>query len=699
MLDEARETFLADGRQRHAMLVELYTGDCLLQLRRFGDVLEKSAQVRELFTEMGTRLEVAQAILNEASAYYGLKRYEEALASLAEARTLFEEEGNQVAAAGADLQVATVLLSQDQPDRCLDLALDAAAVYQEHDLPVGRARAHLVAGRAALSAAQYDQAYELATLALGAGEHHGLRTLTYQARTLLAALNVRLGDPTQGLKYYEQAVEELEHLFGRLMIEYRADFAEDKGSIYEDIVALCLDLDKPQLGLEYSERAKSRALQDMIGHRLNLRVEARSESDEPLVQELLRLRAERDRLYRRWESGERISQRGGTDQLLAERRQVEQDVLDLESRITELWHRLLIRNADYARDATLWQVRVEPIQPYLEENMALLQYFVVHGHFVAFLVTAGEVRAYRLPATLAEAQNLLQLFWLNLKAIPRSDPGRYGALANNARGVLGKLYRLLFEPLTEQIAAYERLIIVPHGSLHYLPFHALHDGQAYLLQKYEFSYLPGSSMLRYCREAQVAAGGLLAMGHSYNGRLPYAVQEAQAVGDLWGGQVALEETATLHHFRAMAPEQRILHLATHGDFRPDNPVFSGLALADGWLTTLDIFNMRLQTSLVTLSACQTGRSVVAGGDELLGLMRAFLGAGTASLVSTLWAVEDSSTAQLMDHFYRDLANGRTKGQALRDSQLSFIQDGQVEEAYRHPYFWAPFFLVGDAGPV
>jgi CHAT domain-containing protein len=703
LLDEARETFLADGRQRHAMVVELSISDCLLQLRRFGDVLEKSARVRELSTEIGSRFEVAQAVLNEASANYGLKKYDDALASLAEARSLFEEEGNQVAVAEADLQTAAVLLALGQHDESLAQAQAAAAVFQEHDLPLGRARAHLVAGRAAMASGQYDLAQELASLALLAGERHTLPTVIYQAHSLRADLNVLLGDPEQGLIHYERAIQELEHLFGRLMIEYRADFAEDKGSLYEDIVALCLDLDRPQLGLEYSERAKSRALQDMIGRRLNLRIEARSESDEPLVQEMLRLRAERDRRYRRWESGERISQRGGTDELLEEQRQVEQEVLDLENQITELWHRLLIRNADYARDAALWQVRAEPIQPYLDNEAALLQYFVVHGHFVVFLVTAGEVRAYRLPATLAEVQNLLQLFWLNLKAIPRTDPGRYGALAHNAQGILFKLYRLLFEPLVEQLAPYERLIIVPHGSLHYLPFHALHDGQAYLLQGYEFSYLPGSSMLRYSREAKVADGGLLAMGHSYGGRLPYAVEEASTIGELWDGQLALEEAATLTRFVTAAPEQRILHLATHGDFRPDNPVFSGLALADGWLTTLDIFNQRLQASLVTLSACQTGRSVVAGGDELLGLMRAFLGAGAASLVATLWAVEDSSTAQIMEHFYRNLAQGHTKGQALRDSQLSLIQaesaTGQVDGAYRHPYFWAPFFLVGDAGPI
>jgi hypothetical protein len=142
--------------------------------------------------------------------------------------------------------------------------------------------------------------------------------------------------------------------------------------------------------------------------------------------------------------------------------------------------------------------------------------------------------------------------------------------------------------------------------------------------------------------------------------------------------------------------------ATHGEFRPDNPLFSGLALADGWLTTLDIFNLRLQASLVTLSACQSGQSQVGGGDELLGLMRAFLYAGAASLVLSLWAVEDRSTALLMEAFYAKLAEGWSKGAALRHAQRQFIQDGvsqgdAAQRLYKHPFFWAPFFLVGDTG--
>ncbi|MCP4519390.1 MAG: CHAT domain-containing protein, partial [Delftia sp.] len=264
-------------------------------------------------------------------------------------------------------------------------------------------------------------------------------------------------------------------------------------------------------------------------------------------------------------------------------------------------------------------------------------------------------------ADLASVRQLMQFLLRNLAAAPRSKPGQVPGLAANVRGLLQQLYELLVAPLYDALAPYPQLIVVPHGPLHYLPLHALHDGQSFLLERHAISYLPGASLLRYCTQARPAASGDLVLGHSYGGVLPNAPREAEAVAAILDGQIVLEDAAALDRLRETAPDCRILHLAAHGDFRPDNPLFSGLALSDGWLTTLDIFNLPLKASLVTLSACQTGRNVVGGGDELLGLMRAFLCAGAASLLLSLWAVEDRSTAQFMETFYTKLTAGQSKG--------------------------------------
>jgi CHAT domain-containing protein/tetratricopeptide (TPR) repeat protein len=706
MLDHVREVLVQDGRQRHAMLVELFTSDCLLQLRRFPEVLDKCQRVRQLFGDRGTSYEVGQAILNEASAYIGLGQHQQALQSLEEARRLFEGEGNPVATADADLKIAQVAILEGQAEKGLSLALHCAEIYHKHDLPVWQARALLIAGRGALVLEQWQPAQAYAEEALALAEARRLPDIAFPARHLTGQLAVQAGDLEAGLAAFEQAIQDIESLCGRMMVEFRASFVEDKERINEDAVDLSLRLGQPLHALELAERAKSRALLEMLAHRLDLSISVRNPADKPIVEELQDLRAQRDRLYRRMQSGEGYGQRGDSETFLDTRDSQGQRILALESKITELWHRLLIRNADYAREANLWQVRSEQIQPFIEPGTLLLEYYCIRGQFIAFLATGERVSARRLEISITQVQQLLQLLWLNLHSVPRSPAGRIENLRKNALGILARLYEGLLAPFESEIRQAGRLIIVPHNALHYIPFQALYDGEAYLCERQEISYLPGANVLRYCQPAALPATSetpasncnLMAVGHSFHGRLPFTVQEAKTIAGMWNGEALLEEQATIGELRRRALDCRVLHLAAHGDFRPDNPLFSGLALADGWLTTLDIFNLRLSSALVTLSACQSGRSVVGGGDELLGLMRSFLAAGASALVSTLWAVEDRSTAQLMSAFYNYLSQGQRKDTALRQAQLDLMQDSQ-ESAYRHPYYWAPFFLVGNAGPL
>ncbi|MBE2221039.1 MAG: CHAT domain-containing protein [Anaerolineae bacterium] len=692
LLDQAQEGFKQDGRYRHAMLVELFTSDCLLQLRRFSTALEKCQRARQLFAQLGTPYEIGKCILNEAHAYSGLTQYEDALSSLMEARALFEKEGNRTALADTDLQIGQVLLQQDQPEAALVLAQMAEVIFQQHNFSLGQARACLLAARCSLHFGRLEQTATYIANLLDIATRHNFPTLIYQGHHLQGTLALQQGHKNDALVAWHTGIEALEQVCSRLMLEYRADFTQDKTELYEDIVALYVAQDQAAEALQFAERAKSRALQDMLAYRLDLRIEAHSPTDQPLVDQIIAYRNERDRLYRRWHTGEEPGQRDDPEAQLAAQQAIGERVVELEGEITAVWHKLLVRNAAYAQNADLWQTRTEPIQPYLAPDTALLEFFTVRDRLLVFVVTGDGVEAVTLDTNLKQVQQLLQLFWLNLRtfrAVPHSSPTRTEALTHNAQGVLQKLYQGVLAPLRPQLDAYQKLIIVPHGALHYLPFHALFDGTDYLLQHVEVSYLPAASVLRYSQANRDVDGGLLAVGYSGNGQIPQAVGEAQTIAETWSGYTLLEGEATVGNLKEQAAHYKILHLATHGEFRPDNPLFSGLALADGWLTTLDIFNLRLQASLVTLSACQTGRSLVGGGDELLGLMRAFLAAGARSLVATFWAVEDRTTAVLMAAFYQALAENATKGSALRQAQLQHID--------QHPYFWAPFFLVGDTG--
>lgn len=702
-LDQAREAYLKDGRQRDAVLVELFISDCLLKLRRFNDVLEKCDRVRQLFTTLGTRQVVAQAIVNEAVAYTQMGNHARALESLAEARQIFAELGNQAWQAMSDLEIAAVMGLQGNAARSLEVAQACSEVFQGNQMVVEQAKSMLVAAQAAYALQDFPNAQRYLQPALTTAEAHQLPALKYQSFILLAKLKLVNGDRQGALDEYRRAVQEVELLRGGLMVEFRVGFLEDKAKIYEDIVDLLLQLDQPVEALEYVERSKSRALLDLLTYRLDLGIRARGEADLPLVNELLQLRQERNRLYRRWESsretdeGVESAPGGGTGQ-------AQREVLEIEHQITELWHRLLIRNANYARDASLWLVHTEDIRPYLPADTILLEYYIIGEQPVAFVLSKDEVQVVRLDADVAELQVRMNLLRLNLDIVLNSSVAQVPALTANARSLLKRIYDLIMAPLEAAISSCKRLIIVPHGSLHYLPFHALYDGRSYLLEKFEVSYLPASSFLRYCQETAPGKNGLLAIGCSDNGRLAYAPQEARLVAGLLSGRVLSESQASLAAVQACAPACRLLHFAVHGDFRADNPLFSGLKLADGWLTTLDIFNLQLSASLVTLSACQTGRSVIAAGDELLGLIRAFLGTGSSSLVLSLWKIEDRFTQRLMKNFYTFLRRGWNKGAALREAQLQFIRASDTDDqtaptVEAHPYFWGAFFLVGDNGPL
>jgi CHAT domain-containing protein len=150
----------------------------------------------------------------------------------------------------------------------------------------------------------------------------------------------------------------------------------------------------------------------------------------------------------------------------------------------------------------------------------------------------------------------------------------------------------------------------------------------------------------------------------------------------------LDEQATLGALHAYAPRADVLHLACHGQFRPDSPLFSSLQLADGRLTVRDAYNLDLNCQLVVLSACETGVSKLAPGDELIGLARGFFSAGAPTLLVSLWTVDDESTASLMASFYARLRDGENPAAALRHAQLQLLTDRQ------HPFFWSPFVLLG-----
>jgi CHAT domain-containing protein/tetratricopeptide (TPR) repeat protein len=702
LLEEVRNLFVSSDLHRHSARLDLYICDCLLQMRRFEDALEKSQRALRLFTDIEALHEAGVANWYRSIACLGLAQYDEALQALNDARQMFLKEENEVWVAYTDLEGAAVLCHHGQLVEAEELALSCARQFELQKLEVKVAEAYLVAARAAAMLPDLEKALGHIRRARRIAEERDVPWLLYQARYLQGKVIKEQGNLAGAQSAFDKAIGALERLRGHLMIEFRVGFQEDKQVIYEDMVGLCLELSQPDAGFDYAERAKSRALLDLLSYRLNLRLEARSEGDGPIIEELLALRAERDQLYRQWEAEQVVIERGwaapGVD---APRRQ---RVQELEKRIAGLWHKLLMMNAgEYTRESTMWQVRAEPVQPYLDDGSLLIEYFSIHDRLVVFLVDCESLQARYLTTNMSEIRSLIDRLNLNLRSVPLVPAHQIVALTTKAQILLQRLHQLLVAPILDRLQGIRKLRIVPHGLLHYLPLHALYDGRHYLLEQHEISFLPSASLLPHCRRPAPTYSGALAFGYSSEGQLPFAAQEAQAVAEILNGDSFVEENVKRSHL----PQTRgcqVLHLAMHAECHEDEPLFSGLLFHDGWLTTLDIFNLDLNAALVTLSACQTGRHVIGGGDELLGLMRAFLYAGAHSLLLTLWPVADHSTPALMQSFYQNLANGRPKDVSLQQVQRCFIRrqtelDLPGPQDFSHPYFWAPFFLVGDVEPL
>jgi CHAT domain-containing protein len=256
-----------------------------------------------------------------------------------------------------------------------------------------------------------------------------------------------------------------------------------------------------------------------------------------------------------------------------------------------------------------------------------------------------------------------------------------------------ELYKLLAAPALQGrgSAGAERLVIVPSGPLHVLPFSALHDGKDYLVARYTISSLPSLNALRRLPSGPGPAGRRVAFGWAGGERAPltFAGREAAALGQTFPDAVVLQGAeATKAHFLEQAPQAALLHIATHASFRPDAPLRSALELSDGELPVLEVLGLKLQRPLVLLSACETGLGVLDGADGIVGLQRAFLAAGAERVLASLWRVSDLGSALLVKHLLRRLARGVKPAAALRQAQ------NIVRRRYAHPAFWAGFRLDG-----
>ena len=527
-------------------------------------------------------------------------------------------------------------------------------------------------------------------------------------------------------RYLSEAINTIESIREKIPVEeYKISFVENKLSVYSDMIMVLLELEEDEEAFNYVERAKSRTLLDILGNKAKLE----KGKDKELSQEEMKLRKKINKLLEKMrteqsqpkEKQRKVLKKRKKELKLA-RKEYAKHLLEIKQKNHELYSLVSVN-----------PLTLREVQELIEPDTTLLEYYILYG--------------------LSGSDFDVVICWVlnknEYKVIIQNTTGfiskvttfreKIKNLQSDYKEEAGELYDLLIRQAKPYIKT-KRICIIPHSVLHYLPFQALINANGtenksgglshFLIEEYDIFYAPSASVLKFVLEKRkVISGKVLAFGNPELGDknlgLPYAEDELKRIKESYPGtSIYMNEKATEEKVKSLSGDYDIIHFASHAEFNPKSPLFSCIKMAkekdeDGRLEVHEIFNLNLEkASLVTLSACETGLSKLTSGDELIGLTRGFIYAGTPSIVASLWNVNDKSTSDLMNLFYKNLKT-HSKAEALRMAQLEMI-NGEVgrgivrgvggittsEESKdkpqssttvngSHPYFWAPFILLGD----
>lgn len=494
------------------------------------------------------------------------------------------------------------------------------------------------------------------------------------------------GNTNEAIKHYKLAIDVIESIQDNIKIdEFKTSFINKQIDVYERLIKLLWNKGEWKQAFNYIERSKSIAFLNQIG---NKRINFRKGVPTELLEQERNLKA---KIIVRIQKLTKLRNRPKTQLDNNAIAQVQTTLVALRKEYEELLTRIKVLSPETADLISVDVATLPQIQQQLKENTTdttLVEFFVTNEGTLVFLITPNSFQTVTLDVSRKTLTQKLTL------------ARDFNHIDNPHPEALKELHKHLIEPLKPYLKT-KKLAIVPHSILHYLPFAALTDGEGYLVDDYAISYLPSANVLRFLPEKRKSkTNSILALGNPITTKplslLRYAQKEAKAVAKLFGSQALVRKNATESAIQTQGKKAEFIHLAAHGEYNPINPLSSTIYFAadkqnDGSLEVQEIFSLDLTsaTNLVVLSACQTQVGKVTKGDDVVAMNRAFVYAGTPSVMASLWNVDDAATGKLMEHFYTHIKAGMSKAEALQKAQQEVRQD------YAHPYFWAAFSLTGD----
>ncbi len=688
-LERSRRHYAALGLRHESAIADQEMADAYLELNLAPEAAAIYRQVAPLFAELGLRAEQARALAYHGRAALRQNQLDLARSLLAEAGALYGTLDNQVGE-------AMVRLYQAEAD-FLAGDYQAAATQAEATEPAfatvnawGRLlQARWLRSEAMRRLGDGAGARTLLTTTLSDAQQQLVPSIEQRCYTGLGQVALTNGDVVQAEAYFKQALALIEGMRAPLPAEaFRIAFLSDKLTPYTELVRLCLADSTSQRiaeALGYVEQARARALLDLLGDVEPAPPLPEDAFTAEITARIATLRAELNWFYSQINRPDSSPALRGPAALA----DLQSQAQTREAAVVDLMHRLQQRSAPWQANESRFDLA--QLQQHLGSTTMLVEYFSLDEALHAFVVTDEALTVIDLHCREEDVQNAVQQFHFQLGALRynRERMIRHQAtLLTRTNHHLALLYDQLLRPLAPHWGS-RRLLVAPHRVLNYVPFHGLYDGAHYVVEEREVCYTPSAAILQHCLQIPRRPLEQVVLFGVPDAAAPRIYDEITTLAPLFpAAQVRLQEAATHSALLAQAPTADLLHLACHGRFRADNPLFSALQLSDGWLTVHDAAQLKLRCNLVTLSACETGLNTAAPGDELLGLVRGFLLAGAPTMLVSLWTVDDAVTAQLMTLFYQRLLAGDRAAAALRHAQCTILQQ------HPHPFLWAPFILYG-----
>ena len=698
LLERARGCLDEVGAVAETTRLTAMLADVSLALSLHEEALDLASVAADVFRDAEMTHDLAAALRSCGVASVRAGRLEAALAYLDEAQLLFDQVGATASAAETTLARAQVHSSSSHQHLALELT--AAATDQ---LAAGDSPAHLALALMHLADLSDEPCSRLhLTRAAVLIDKLGLPPLAHPLHLRLGRSYRRTGDADRARTHLERAVEIIDVLQGTVTDEcVRAVFLGDKRDAIDELADFLLSLPEPDVvgAFTLCDRARSRTLVELMSGTASAVGPALASSDD----EFVRIGHELNAIYNGLLSNSGSGPHGRRRVLLERAAVLEHDMTMLRMRRTSMLEPSPARSSRRSSPGRRGDAH-RAAGSVANDELTVVTYEVLGDTIHAFVASGDGLDHRRLDASASRARASLQdlddqLGYFELG--PQFRARNADAMLAMTQATLHDLYGQLVAPIEDVIGADDpsrRMCIVRSGFLHRVPFHALHDGTSYMVDRRALTIAPSATIARQAPNGPSSPLDLdlgrrpaLVIGLS-DPTIPHATTEARRVASMFeDARLFVDGEATIANLREHAPAAGVVHLACHGLHRAENPLFSSVRLADGWISSAEIMTLPLSGATVVLSACESGRQASAGAEPL-GLSWAFLAAGASAVIVSLWAVQDDVTADAMTSFYTHLHAGSDHARALQSAQQETARN------WPHPYHWAPFALVGPFHP-